>query len=220
MSRVPADTVLLRFLVAATLAATVVLAGCGGDDPETASTPASTPAAASTPNPAPPIGTTDTTPTTPDAGAGESPQDAPDSGGSALPPGAATGAGADSAPADTKETAAKASPSKKSNDEIASDMKKVYDALKENGLDPGKPIVSGEESGALQIKDTTIIFFPSPRQAAEASARFSEALKDSPQFVEVARKANRLFLMSLPTKPSDAQLENFRKVRKIANAAV
>lgn len=214
MSRVPADTVLLRLALAAVIA--VPLSGCGGDDnagqavvPPT--TPAPQTATTSTTPPAP----TPSTPTSPDAA-----KDSPDAAAAPDPAAAAPKSGNAPVISETPASVKKASPKKSSSDEIAGDMKKVHDALKGEGFDPGKPIVSDESSGALQVKETTIVFFPSPKLAAEQAARFEKVFEGSPQFVTVDRKANRLFLLSLPTKPSDEQLENFRKIRKIANGAV
>ncbi|MBJ7473219.1 MAG: hypothetical protein JHD16_18070 [Solirubrobacteraceae bacterium] len=208
MSRVPVDTVLLRLALAAAI--TLPLSGCGGDDADSAVAPTTQ---------AP----VTTTPTTPAATAGPTAPSAEDQKGNEDVPDAAASADAapdDDAPVDTKTSAAKASPKQQSNDEIAGDMKKAYDALKAAGFDPGKPLVSGESSGALQIKETTVVFYPSPRLAAEQAVRFEEALKGGPQQVKLARRANRLFLLSLPTPPTAKQLEDFRKIRQITNGAV
>lgn len=212
----PADTVLLRLALAAVIA--VPLSGCGGDDkpeqaaaPPAASTPQSATTSTSPPQPAA------TTPTTPEAAGKEGSAEAAPG---ADPATVAPKSGNEPAVSETPASAKKASPKKASSDEIAGDMKKVHEALKAEGFDPGKPIVSDESSGALQVKETTIVFFPSPKLAAEQAARFAKVFEGSPQFVTVDRKANRLFLLSLPTKPSDEQLDNYRKIRKIANGAV
>lgn len=210
MSRVPADTVLLRLALAAAIA--LPLSGCGGDDAETASTPVA------------PVATTAAP-----AAAGASTPDsaAPTSGPKAISvPGAddPDAEATDEAFQETKKAAEAAaetaSPAKQSNDELAQQMKVAYDALNDAGLSPGKPIASAEDSGALTIQDTTVAFFLSPRAAAAAGAALESAFKASPQHVKVARKANRLFLLSLPQKPTDAQLETYRKVRKVVNGAV
>lgn len=214
MSRVPADTVLLRLALAAVIA--VPLSGCGGDDnagqavvPPT--TPAPQAATTSTTPPAP----TPSTPTSPGAVAPKAEGKATDEEPAAAAPSPNT-----PTVSETPESAKKASPKKASADEVAGDMKKVHDALKAKGFDPGKPIVSDESSGALQIKETTIVFFPSPKLAAAQAARFKKVFEGSPQFVTVDRKANRLFLLSLPTKPSAEQLDTYRTIRQIANGAV
>lgn len=214
MSRVPADTVLLRLALAAVIA--LPLSGCGGDDaPEQASTPPGTSIPQSATTSSTPPTPTATTPTTPGAKPSSGKK-----GAAASDPALVAPAADEPSVSETPASAEKASPKKASSDEIAGDMKKVHEALKKEGYDPGKPIVSDESSGALQVKETTIVFFPSPKQAAAQAAKLKKVFEGSPQFVTVDRKANRLFLLSLPAKPTDEQLSTYRKIRQIANGAV
>lgn len=101
-------------------------------------------------------------------------------------------------------------------------MKRVHDALKAEGFDPGPPLDSGQRAGALQISkdNTTILFFPSPLSAERSAAQYKKVFDGSPQSVTLNRTANRLYMLSLPKKPTGAQLEAYRKIRKIANGAV
>lgn len=216
MSRVPADTVLRRLAAVAVVA--LSLTGCGGDDEPTPGQATTPPAV--TPS-SPDTASTSTTPPQPtspaapdEAAAAETAPEGDDA--AAQTPKPAPKPVAPDTPASAKKASSKAS----SNEEVASDMKKVHDALKAEDYDVQKPIVENS-SGALPVgTTTTIIFFPSPRQAAEKGQQLVKAFENSPQFVQARRTANRLYLLSLPSKPTDEQIADFRKIRQIANGAV
>lgn len=197
------------------------MSACGGDDPERASTPAVTaPAPASTSTtPATP---TATTPSTTPEKASKADKDAEPEDGPAVN---ATAADDPAAISDeTAQSVKKASAKRQTPDQIAADMKKVHSALKAAGIDPGDPVASdtGSDAAALAVDggSTTIIFFPSPRMAADNAAKFEKVFEGSPQFVRVDRKANRLFLFNSPTKPDEQQLKRYRQIRQIANGAI
>ncbi len=214
MSRVPADTVLFRALVAAALSATLALSACGGDDPETATTPGAAPAATTV------TGTTEV-PVTSSPG-GDEPAPVTNDNAKDEP----TREESEAAIARTEKAAKEASEGlsskPKSTDDLTQQVKKANDALKAAGYKVAKPTVSGEESVALTVNDNlvTIVFLRSPRDAAASQAGIETNFAKSPQKMKLARKANRLFILSLPTDPSASQLKQYREVRKIVNGAV
>lgn len=215
----PADTVLIRLAVAAAIL--VPLSGCGDDKPETASTPP----AVTTPADAAPA--TTPAPTSP---AAEEPKTSDDGDDSSKKDGAkgdepaAEARTVDPTPvtADAPESVKKASPKMAPPEVIADQVKTVHDALKKGGYKPSDPLNQGDRAGALEVKGTktTILFFPSPRSAAENAAQYEKVFSGSPQSVTIVRKANRLFLLSVPGKPSDSEQKTFDEIRKIANDAI
>lgn len=212
MFRVPADTVLTRFLTAAALAATLAVSACGEDSSEKASTPAaSSPATTAAP-------ATTGAPGTPAGGDAAGP-DVPS-------PDEPTAAEAKAAIEKTKKVAREASKGvsteKKSTKDLTQQVKAANDALKVAGLQVSKPIVDGEDGVALSVENSlvTVVFMRSPRDAAAAGAAAETNFAQSPQKIKVARKANRLFILSLPSDPTAKQLKTFRQVRKIVNASV
>jgi hypothetical protein len=124
---------------------------------------------------------------------------------------------------DTPETAvsiAKASPKKRSKRTIQGDMQTATEALDKAGQTATTVKVQGAASGAIQIQDTTVVFFSSDKLAATSSQTFTLALAANPNSGRISRSDNRVYIVNNSASLTPSDITQYKAVRKIVDKAL
>lgn len=231
MFRVPEDTVLRRTAATALILLTTALTACGGDDePETGVAPptATTTAAATTP-PDPVPDPADTTPVdeeparAPSKKEVEKAQEETDR----LVEKAAADANATDAEIakvspkpENDATIKKADKTEIADGDIDGQVATATKALETAKLQAAKVEVSGDAKAAIQVANTTVIFYGSERQAAKEAQKFQSLISKAPDLNRIVRRTNRLYLLSTAQKIGSADMKSFRATRRAVETSL
>jgi hypothetical protein len=121
---------------------------------------------------------------------------------------------------ETTHTIAIASAKPRSTHSMNDDIATAQKALAKAGQTATRVKVTGGASAAIQIKNTTVVFFSSDKKAASSDQTFTLAIAANPDYGRIARTNNRVYLVSSGQKISAGDIAAFKSVQSIVDKAL
>jgi hypothetical protein len=121
---------------------------------------------------------------------------------------------------ETDATVADASTTSFTKADIKSQVNQANAALSKADEQTAKVDSPAPSMGAIQDGNTTIVFYKSAHSAAKNAKDFQAAVATNPTYGRIARKDNRVYLLSTQKAITDADLKAFKTVQSIVNGTL